>query len=594
MTSPIASRLGLASLVVLLACETPVAPTDAPVIEDAPRDGGTDAGPQPFEVERYCPGSAGCETGGDMGLEAGAARRAIGPDLTNADMLEIDVNMNGELDESDGDTFRDVNGNGVFEGEWIAGFGHGRGATAIHEENPPWASALVLRNGDVTVAFVAIDVVGLFVDEIDLIRARVAELAPDIDYVVVSATHDHESRDTIGIWGASISDSGYSEAYMTFLREEVAQAVLGAHDALEPANVDYASFFLRDVDTSSEEGVQTDVLRYVGDNRDPFLFDDQVRVMRFLAEDGLAGDGTKGRPTISTFVNYAAHPEYEGSRNTVMSADFAGWMRNGIEMGAVGPDGELHTGVDGVTVFVNGALGVQIGPNYIHPAQWDGTAVEDEGYEAARVVGEQLAFHVLTALDSPTETLDSFPLAFRTTRFLLVVQNRNYHIGFATDLFGLRELFNYNRARPVNDRNLPSIRTEVAVLDFGRTQIITMPGELDPVLFVGIDGDRAFTPPGRPVIDPAQENPADISLAPHEGHLLDLARDDAAAADDVWLLGCTNDFVGYFVVPWDYELGRTAYITEAPGDHYEETNSVGPLGWPEVERMTRELLVWEP
>jgi len=585
-----ARSLALLTIVLLAACDEPIdVPVDAGTDTRMP-DAGTDGGPQPFSVDLFCPGSPGCETGGDLGLEAGAARLPIAPDLATAEVLVIDMNGNGALDEGDGDTFRDVNGNGSFDGEWIAGFGTGRGATAIHDENPPWARALVLRNGDVTLAFVALDCVGIFVDEVELIRERVGVLVPDIDFVVVSATHDHEGRDTIGIWGASVADSGYSESYMAFLREQAAQAIAMAHATLEPANVENASFFLRDVDVSSEAGIQNDVLRYVGDNRDPFIFDDQIRVMRFVAEDGAFGDGGE---TISTLVNYAAHPEYEGSRNTIMSSDFAGWMRNGIEDGALGPDGAMHPGVGGTTLFINGALGVQIGPNFIHPAEWDGTAVSDEGAEA-HVVGDQLAYHVLASLDAPREELDSFPIAFRRTRFLLAVENRFYHIAFATGLFGLRELFNYDPARSVSVRNQPFLRTEVTVIDLGRTQMITMPGEVDPLLFVGVEGERAFTPDGRPVVDPAQTNPADLSMAPRTGHLLDRARDDAVAFDDVWLLGCTNDFVGYFILSWDYELGSTPYLLEAPGDHYEETNSLGPTAWPEVARMTGELLDASP
>jgi hypothetical protein len=581
------------SLVALLAsaCETP-APADAGPGDAGVRDTGTDAGPQPLVVEQYCPGSPGCETGGDMGLEAGAARLPIAPDLSMAETLTVDVNMNGEFNPEDGDEFGDTNGNGAYDAAWIAGFGVGRGATAIHEENPPWARALCLANGDTTIAFVSLDIVGLFIDEMELIRGRVAELDAAVDYVVVSSTHDHESRDTVGIWGASISDSGYSSEYMEFMREQAAQAVAMACDALEPANVENASFFLRDVDTSSADGVQTDVPRYVGDNRDPFILDDQVRVLRFTPDDGEAPDGSG---TISTFVNYAAHPEYEGSRNTIISSDFAGWMRIAIEEGALGPDGVTHPGVGGTTVFVNGALGSQIGPNYIRPAEWDGTAVPDEGAASARVVGEQLGWHVLNALDAPSESNDSVELGFRRARFFLRVDNTNYHVGFSTGLFGLRELFNYDPRRPVRRGfNVPDVRTEVAVIDIGRAQMISMPGELDPLLFVGVSGDRAFTPPDEEVVDPDQPNPADLSLAPTSGYLIELAREDARAADDVWLLGCTNDFLGYFVPPFDYELGPSPYLSEAEGDHYEETNSVGPDGWPEVERLTRELLDWTP
>lgn len=580
----------LSALFLSLACDPdPVVPppTDAGVPVDAPP-------PEPtLEVDRYCPGMAGCTSGDDTGLRAGAALRDISPDMTTAETLTTDLNGNGEFDEAMGDTFDDVDGDGLFEGEWIAGFGTGRAASAINEENRPWVRTLVLANDDVTVAFVSVDAVGIFIDEMDLIRDAVDAAMPGaVDYVFVSATHCHETRDTIGIWGASISDSGYNADYMALVRDAAVETVVESLGALEPANIEIASFFLRDVDTSSEPGVQTDVLRYVGDNRDPFIFDDQVRVMRLVAEDGTGGTaGTTD--TIATFLNYAAHPEYQGSSNTVISADFVGWMRNGIEEGAIGPDGETLPGVGGVTVFVNGAVGVQIGPNYIHPAEWDGTEVGDEGDEAAQTVGEQLAWHVLDHMDEPSEMHDSFPLGFRRARFPILVQNTNYHIAFSQNLFGPRDLFDYDPTMSIRrDRNLPSIRTEVAVFDMGPIQMLTMPGELDPLLFVGIHGDRAFTPAGRPVVDPAQVNPADLSTFPEDGYLIDHMRADARTSDNVWLLGLTNDFTGYYVAPWDYELASTPYLVEAPGDHYEETNSVGPLAWPRIERLTRALLAW--
>ena len=35
-------------------------------------------------------------------------------------------------------------------------------------------------------------------------------------------------------------------------------------------------------------------------------------------------------------------------------------------------------------------------------------------------------------------------------------------------------------------------------------------------------------------------------------------------------------------------------IAEAPGDHYEETNSIGESGWPRVKDKLEQLLAWEP
>ncbi len=580
----------------MASCTSAQAVPDAAIVVDdggvdtgpPPRDSGTDAGPPPLVIDRRCPGDPGCATSGDMGLAAGAARRAIAPDPSTFELLTLDVNMNRRYDPMDGDTFGDTNGDGVFDGAWMAGFGIARPATGVHTENPPWARALCLENGDTRIAFVALDVVGLFVDEVDLIRERVAELDPSIDYVTVAATHDHESRDTIGIWGVSITQTGYSEPYMSHVREQSAQAAVEACARLEPTNVENASFFLRDVDTSSEPGLQADTLRYVGDLRDPFILDDQVRVMRFVPDDGVSADGGS---TIATLVNFASHAEYEGARNTIISSDYVGWMRNGIEDGAIGPDGSLHPGVGGTTVFINGALGVQIGPNSIHPASWDGTPTVDD-VPRARVVGDQLAYHVLSALDAPREIDDSAELAFRSARFLVRVENTRYHLAFAAGLFGRREIFEFDPRRRVGPFNTPHLRTEIAVIDVGRAQMITSPGELDPLLFVGVAGERAHTPAGRPVVDATRVNPPDLALAPTTGHLLELARSDARDADDVWLLGLTNDFLGYFVPPFDWELATDPYLSEADGAHYEETNACGPDVWPEVQRLTRELLAW--
>jgi len=48
------------------------------------------------------------------------------------------------------------------------------------------------------------------------------------------------------------------------------------------------------------------------------------------------------------------------------------------------------------------------------------------------------------------------------------------------------------------------------------------------------------------------------------------------------------------VPAFDYELGPSPYTSEAPGDHYEETNSIGPEGWPRLESKMRALIDWVP
>jgi hypothetical protein len=595
----------LSALAFSASCSGPASPPppdtggelpDAYVV-DAGRDVGVDGGDPPFMPDHVCPGGPDCMAGGDPMLLAGAANIEITPDLSQYETF-MDVNGNHEYDPANGDTFVDRNGNGRLDAVWIAGFGNGRAATGVND--PQTVRALVLRSGNTTIAWVAIDCVGYFIDEIDMIRAAIpASLG--VDLVNVSATHVHEAEDTVGMWGAEFLTSGYDEAYMQRIRQAAVDAVTQAVNGLEPANLDYGGVFLRDVDTVGDGSGVNDVLRYVGDNRDPFVFDDQIRLMRLAAVDGTGT--TAGSDTIATLINYAGHPEYTGSDNTLLSSDYVNWLRDAVENGVDGPTLAGHTtpehrdGVGGIAVFINGALGVQIGPNHVHIRSWDGTAIDRGSFEASSTVGRQLGWHALGALrGGGLTTLDGsmVPLSFRTSRFYVPVENHGYHVMFASGVFH-RMIYHYDAHRPIDTRNMvnvPDALTELAVIDVGPAQMITIPGELDPILFTGISGRRAYTPPGVPVVDMTQTNPPDITRA-MDPSILSIARADAAAADQVWILGLTNDFLGYYVPPFDYQTDPAmTYLAEAPGHHYEETNSIGIDGWPRIYWKLGQLLAW--
>jgi hypothetical protein len=601
--SHVRASLSLACLWLLAAssCSTPDpepaadAGDDAAPLFDGGVDSGPDAGDPPLVPDHMCPGDPDCAPGGDMHLFAGASRIEITPDLADYETF-TDVNDNHSYDPINGDTFVDRNGNGVFDAVWMAGFGPGRPATSI--DNGQWVRTIVLRYGNTTIAWVAIDCVGYFINEMDRIRAAVpASLG--VDFVNVSATHVHEAQDTVGMWGREFLTSGYDDVYMQRIVDAAAQSITEAVSGLEMANLSYGGIFLRDVDTVGDGSGVNDVLRYVGDNRDPFIFDDQVRLMRFVAADGTGT--TAGSDTIATLINYAGHPEYAGSDNQALSSDYPNWIRLAVENGVDGPTiggATMHRdGVGGIAVFVNGAVGVQIGPNHVHIEEWDGTPVDRGSIHASQLVGEQIGWHLLGALgDGHMTMLDGslVPLSFRTERFYVPIENHGYHVMFSSGVFH-RDVYHYDRHRQIDTRhmiNVPDVETEITVLDVGPAQMITIPGELDPLLFTGITGNRAFTPPGTPVVDMTQENPPDLSL-PMDPSILSLSRADARAADQVWILGLTNDFLGYYVPPFDFETDRAmTYLSEAPGHHYEETNSIGIDGWPRVYFELGQLLAY--
>ena len=85
---------------------------------------------------------------------------------------------------------------------YLAGFGQNRKATKVHD--PITARAVVLGHGKDRVALVSADVVGLFLPSVERVRAKL----PGFKYVLVSATHNHEGPDTLGLWGPSPLKSG--------------------------------------------------------------------------------------------------------------------------------------------------------------------------------------------------------------------------------------------------------------------------------------------------------------------------------------------------------------------------------------------------
>ncbi|MBX3250685.1 MAG: hypothetical protein KF901_26135 [Myxococcales bacterium] len=573
------------ALLALAACGDDDAVVDAAT--DAPaQDAQVDAGPPPdppLVPDSFCPGGPTCPPGGDPTLFAGAARVDITPSPDDGEPFE-DLNGNGSWDE--GEPFDDRNGNGTRDAVWLAGFGMGRAATDVSD--PQWASAVALRAGNTTLAFVSIDCVGWFLDEVDAIREALADA--DVDYVTVAATHVHQARDTIGIWGPSLTETGYDPEYQARVRDAAVAAVREALTALEPANIQYASLYLRDADEPS------DVNRYVGDLRDPNIIDDEIRVLRFVAAGTASAEPGSGR-TISTLVNFASHPEYLGSSNTLLSSDWPHWMREAIEEGITeGPGGAPVPPLGGITVYVNGAIGSQIGPNRLRPRGFDGAPIEGRR-ERTEAIGTQIGELVLRAVrGGGTVVEETATLGFRRARFFLRVANIRYYIAGENGLFQ-RSLHNYDTSRRISNRNAPDVLTEIAVIDVGRATMLSVPGELDPAEWVGgYEAPCEYTPGGcANLVDLGRENPPDLSRAPTGPFLRDWLGDKRPDATQRWVLGCTNDFLGYFIPEFDYELELgLPYLAEAPGSHYEETNSVSEDAWPRIRGKLHELIAWEP
>jgi hypothetical protein len=411
---------------------------------------------------------------------------------------------------------------------WVAGFAHNRAATAIHDDLK--AVAAVIDDGEHRIGVVALDAIGFFHDEVLAVRRSLPSSAR-LDYVIVASTHNHSTPDLMGIWGPSDFRSGIDPDYRRAVVAGAAGALLDAVNALTPASVSFVEVPL------SPEGL-------VADSRDPQVFDNTMRLMVFARPDGT---------TVGSIVNWADHPETPWADNTELTADFPGYLRDALETGVTEDGRQVETGLGGIHVYVNGAIG---GLMTTHP---DTTVIDPytqqpfaaPSHDKARAVGRRLAQAALGAVRSGTalpETAPRIALAARTIN--LTIDNPLFRLAAAIGLFG--------RGQP----RLNTIRSEVAVVTFGGASLTCVPGELYPEIANG----GIERPPG-----------ADFDIAPVEVPSLR----ELMPGRVKFLVGLANDEVGYIIPKSEWD-GEAPWLYGSAERHYGEINSLGPETAPQI------------
>lgn len=542
-------------------------------------------------ADAACPGGPGCETGSG-GFQAGFAKVDVTPgfELPHEEHFNDDAYWQGsrfdpshwkdcgrdQLCEGDpGYTAPDADGSegdGLFQAAWLAGFHNQRPGIGVHD--PMWARCAVFSAGDTRVALVALDLVGLFYNE--LVRMREAIKAEaGVDLVIMSSTHSHEVPDTLGQWGPDDQSdvpaaTGRDEVTQKGVRDGAVKCVEDAVAGLRDANLFHGM-------------VRTGIDGFSRDTRDPFIHDDEMPVMRVEAAD--SGE------ILGTIVNWGTHPEALSDENLLISSDFPHYLRQTVEDG-LAPLG-AHPGIDGlggVTVYFSGAVGGLTTPlGDINATYRDGTPAQGEGkdvWDKTQAVGEGLGLLAIDALlDAQADPDPS--VSFVTREFIVPVVNRQFHVAFfGANVFD-RPFYNFRGESEgqfclFSDDNFPWVLTQIAIVRVGQATFFTVPGEIFPESVVGFDDSYSF---GKDRLDPGNENPPDMSAIPTEAPLKRIM-----PGRTVFLLGLGNDELGYFVPPYDFELDATQpWFDQAPGDHYEETNSVGPDILPLVEGHARDL-----
>ncbi len=502
-----------------------------------------------------------------QGLKVGVAAIRITPSGPNPDWdgtitqsgvwgeRFTDVNGNGRWDA--GEPFEDDAGNsaldessrGKYDGIYLAGFGKNRIATAMHDDL--WARAIAIESGATKIVIVSIDLIGYYSKANYYGLGEIQKLVDPrlgITEILITSTHNHEAPDTIGAWGVNALSDGKYPKYLRFVDRQIAKAINKAASSTVRAVMKLGR---TDPQASASiSGMQT---RTHG--RPPDFFDEEMRVMQFF-------DGERGRleKVIATLINWNTHPESMESKNTVITSDFPHAVRESVEKR-----------FGGLSVYISGDIGAVeiIGDSNNKPSdriRFDGKDFPFEPgknrpaytFERTESIGRDVARAVFDALErgelSAVRSIDVRKAVMRAP-----MDNQGY--SFLANKGVLDTL------QPPREGQKIEIETTVHAITIGDAQIITVPGELFPEVFYGVERTRRRDCPEadtRRAVEPSVR--------------------DKMTKKYKFVLGLCPDEFGYIVPGYDFlapAADPTRGLIEAKDpckakgmpDHYHETNS---------------------
>jgi hypothetical protein len=393
---------------------------------------------------------------------------------------------------------------------YMAGFGNNRKATAVHDDL--YARCLAIAVGARPLVICGVDLIGVFWDDVGKIRAKV----PGAD-VIVAALHDHEGPDTMGMWGPAQGQSGINETYMSFLVDRIAASARQAIQSMQAARIRIAKVKTPELDT------------FIDDTRPPVVHDAEILALR--------AETTGGAP-IATLLNWANHPETLGSKNTLITADYSGYL------GA-----ELERLLGGTAVFVNGAVGGMQSPLGSTVKDAQGRVLPDATFEKAEHIGKRVAALAAEAVGKAAPTaVDS--ILFREKTIEIPMTNPGFQMAAKAGVFRGRK-----QPTAAGATVTPVGYVRLARGGDPQLEIALVPGELYPELSVG--GVQRFPEADFP------EAPVEAAIKPQ------------MKAPFRMLFGLANDEIGYIIprVEWDE---KAPYLNKSAKKWYGEVNSVGP------------------
>ncbi len=466
-----------------------------------------------------------------------------------------DTNHNGRWDT--GEPFEDDPGNdvldssskGKYDGIFLAGFGNNRLATGKHDDL--WARAIVLEYLTTKIAIVSIDVIGYYSKANYYGLGEIKKLVDPklgVTEILVASTHDHEAPDTIGAWGPNALSDGKYPKYLRFIDRQIAKAINKAAASTVRTVMKLGS--TDPLVSPSIAGMQT---RTRG--RPPDFFDQELRVMQFFD-----GSGTTLDRVIATVINWNTHPESMESGNTLITSDFPHAVREAVEKK-----------YGGTAIYISGDIGaVEIIGDSNNKAddriRFDGKEYPlktsskrpDYTFERTEAIGRDVARAVFDALGrSEWSGVSGIELKKATLR--APMDNAGYLFLASKGVLDTMPM--------PREGERPYLETTVYAITIGDAQIITIPGELFPEVFYGVEKYRRRDCAGADTRRPAEPGVRDRMTKKYK-----------------FVFGLCPDEFGYIVPGYDFlppspDPARGLRQAQDPcksagsPDHYHETNS---------------------
>jgi hypothetical protein len=478
--------------------------------------------------------------------------------------VDVFADLNGN-EQFDGDPsnpqglepFDDVNGNGAFDAIWMGGFDSGRAALGVDPDAPPAVTALVLSKGREFTVMVTLDTIGNISTHLTPLRQRIAsELgldasgvdSADVRRIIVTSLHDHEAADTLGVAGPTalsnevvrqalssglLSDlgpfadvpvrTGINFEYRQWIDDRVVSAVNQAVRNLRPADLRVAAapapmrsdaevLHPSPADQTESFLIPRHEQLLMTDIRWPFVCDHLILALQ--ARDVESG------AILATVANWSNHVEVLGSRNNLLSADYAGYVRQhleklfgGVGIFTVGAVGGLQTPLQDVFVPVVEPGGLVVASNGGRKsfAELYGPVLDGKR-QAGDVAGELFATARKAANDSPEKAAslgrvvaqvaaaalareqfaEPSRFAVTATEVLVPLENPILFLGAVLGVVEGRQSLVLGVPNPalVTDRpercgRIGCLREVLTLVDLGDAQLLTVPGELLPEFTVG-------------------------------------------------------------------------------------------------------------